>query len=67
MPILDKSDFMEKYRDLKNNPQILILVYAMISLIAVFINDTSVRTNADDPSTAGTQVHALRKRISLQY
>jgi hypothetical protein len=55
VPFIDKVDFMEKYKDLENNPQILGLLFAIMACAARHIDRPAFRLNPDDPSTAGTK------------
>ncbi|RIA83396.1 fungal-specific transcription factor domain-containing protein [Glomus cerebriforme] len=43
MPFIDKQDLMEKYNNLEANYSSIILLYAIFSITARFVNDPSIR------------------------
>ncbi|CAG8620568.1 5751_t:CDS:2 [Paraglomus brasilianum] len=63
IPFIDKTDFMEKYKDLENNPQVLGLLFAIMSVAARQIDRPSVRLHPDEPSTAGDQFFYRAKEL----
>ncbi|CAG8503132.1 9587_t:CDS:2 [Paraglomus occultum] len=63
IPFVDKTYFMEKYKDLENNPQILVLLFAIMSVAARHIDRPAVRLHPDEPSTAGDRFFYRAKEL----
>ncbi|CAH1763475.1 2961_t:CDS:10 [Entrophospora sp. SA101] len=63
VPFIDKSEVMEKYNNLETNFPSVILLYSIFALASKYIDDTSVRSNPDDPITAGVPFYERAKEI----